>query len=79
MARDGNAIGKAAGFGIGVVWVLMGLWTRYNAYRGATHGRGDWALGWGLVGTLLLAAGSAALIGTWYHHYRILAREHDSH
>jgi hypothetical protein len=36
--------------------------------------RGDWALAWGLVGVLLLAAGLAAMIGTWYHQTRVAAR-----
>ena len=43
--------------------------------RGYLNDRYDWALLWGLVGALLLGAGLAAMIGTWWH----LTRIHDDY
>lgn len=59
-----------AGFGIGVLWIAMALYCLYSASTGAANSRPDYALAWGLVGTLLLGAGSAALVGTWWHILR---------
>ena len=44
-----------------------------------SHGRGDWALGWGLVGLCLLIAGCAALFGTWWHQNRVLNAPDEHH
>ena len=71
-------IAYAAGFGIGIVWILMASSTLWSAARGISHGRGDWALGWGLVGICLMIAGVAALVGTWWHQNRVLTdKPHD--
>ena len=72
-------VALAAGFGVGALWILMAASALISAIRGARLGRGDWALGWGLVGGILLLAGSAAIAGTWWHLNRVLTgatREH---
>ena len=73
MAGNGhrpNKLALAAGFGIGGLWILLALYCLYSASIGAANSRPDYALVWGLVGTLLLAAGSCALVGTWWHVLR---------
>jgi hypothetical protein len=65
-----NKLALAAGFGIGILWVAMALWCLVSAIRGFSDNRPDYGLAWSLVGVLLLAAGSAALIGTWWHNLR---------
>lgn len=62
------------GIVVGVLWLLMAAATLWSAIRGAANGREDWALAWGLVGGLLLVAGLAAIIGTWWHETRVRAR-----
>lgn len=42
-----------------------------SAARGFQNERLDWGFGWGLIGVLLLAAGVAALVGTWWHQTRV--------
>jgi|GEM_PF-563454 len=71
----------AVGFTVGVLWLLMAATTIWSAFRGAANGREDWALAWGLVGGLLLAAGLAALAGTWWHekHVRVRRSDHGAH
>jgi hypothetical protein len=69
-----NTVALGAGFGIGILWVVMAVTSLWSAVRGYMNDRGDWALAWGLVGVLLLAAGLAAMIGTWYHQTRGAAR-----
>lgn len=59
------------GIVIGVLWLAMAATTLWSAFRGAANGRSDWALGWGLVGALLLAAGLAAIAGSWWHEKRV--------
>ncbi len=61
----------AIGAVVGVLWIAMALTTLVSAYRGWQHGRYDWLLGWGLVGGLLLIAGVSAIVGTWWHQYRL--------
>lgn len=70
-----STIVKATGIGIGVVWLAMAVAALRSAARGLAANRSDWALAWGLVGVLLLAAGSAAAFGTWWHENRVLDRE----
>lgn len=64
---------KVLGTGIvvGVLWLLMAGTSIWSAIRGAANDRGDWALAWGLVGGLLLVAGLAAIIGSWWHENRV--------
>src|SRR5690606_14287092 len=66
--RGAPPLGLLAGFTVGVVWVLLAIGALNSAFRGLGAGRPDWALGWGLVGTLLLGAGLSAIIGSWQHH-----------
>lgn len=74
--RDGlhSTVVLAIGTGIGVLWVAMASAAFYSAAEGLAADRSDWALGWGLVGILLLAAGIAAAVGTWWHERRVLKR-----
>ena len=82
MAHNGSAgpnkLALAAGFGIGITWILIALFALYGSTRGAAAGRGDFQLVWGLVGTLLLAGGICAIVGTWWHNIGRPAR-HDHH
>lgn len=73
LPRNTTALG--VGFGIGVLWLLMAGTSIWSAARGYLNDRYDWALLWGLVGALLLAAGLGAMIGTWWH----LTRVHDDY
>ena len=73
MAQNGaqpNRLALASGFGIGIVWIASALFILYNAIRGFADHRPDYGMSWSLVGVLLLAAGVAALIGTWWHLLR---------
>jgi hypothetical protein len=63
------------GIVIGVLWLLMAGASIWSAARGASNGREDWALAWGLVGGLLLVAGVAAIVGSWWHETRV-RRDH---
>ena len=79
MAHNGSAPNKLAltvGFGIGLSWIVMALYILVNAFAGISDSRPDYGLAWGLAGILLLAAGVAALIGTWWHVLRLPAAEH---
>ena len=74
MAENGhspNKLALAAGFGIGILWVVMALWCLFSAFNGFADNRPDYGLAWSLVGVLLLAAGGAALVGTWWHNLRV--------
>jgi hypothetical protein len=53
----------------------MAATSLWSSARGYLNGRSDWGLAWLLVGILLLAAGIAAMVGTWWHQTRVL-REH---
>lgn len=66
-----NPVALGVGFGIGVIWLLMAGTSIWSAARGYFNQRYDWALIWGLVGLLLLGAGIAAMVGTWWHQTRI--------
>jgi hypothetical protein len=70
-----NTVALGAGFGIGILWLLMAATSLWSSARGYLNGRSDWGLAWGLVGILLLAAGVAAMVGTWWHQTRVL-RDH---
>jgi hypothetical protein len=71
-AAPQNTVALGAGFGIGVLWIVMAVTSLWSSVRGWINGRGDWGLAWGLVGVLLLAAGIAAIAGTWWHQTRVL-------
>lgn len=66
-----NVVPLAAGFGIGIFWLLMAVTSLWSSYRGYHNERYDWGLIWGLIGLLLAAAGIAAMIGTWWHLTRV--------
>ena len=72
-----NPIALAAGFGIGVLWIALALWCLISAKNGYGDGRADYGLVWSVVGVLLLAAGLAALVGTWWHQFGLPRRHHD--
>jgi hypothetical protein len=80
MAANGHAepnrLALAAGFGVGVLWVLMGLWCLYNGIKGYSNDRTDYGLIWTVVGVLLFGCGSAALFGTWWHQFPLKRRAH---
>jgi hypothetical protein len=48
----------------------MAVTSFWSAARGFANDRSDWGIAWGLVGILLLAAGIAAMVGTWWHQTR---------
>ena len=66
-----NTVPLLSGFGIGVLWWIMAVTCLWSSFRGYNHGRFDWGLLWGLVGVLLAAAGTAAMVGTWWHLSRV--------
>lgn len=78
MASNGEEksvmLGVAAGFVVGIIWIAMALAALWQSHWGSSNGRGDWALAWGLVGFLLLAAGVSAIAGALHH--RSLVRSH---
>lgn len=82
MATNGNnepnKLALAAGFGIGVLWILTALWCLISGFKGFSHSREDYGLVWTLVGVLLLGAGSAAIVGTYWHQF-VLKRRYGSH
>lgn len=77
MAERGNSkVGWLGGLTIGVLWLAMAATTLLSSYQGYQNDRRDWGLAWGLVGMLLLGAGLAAIVGTWWHYRRVL-KHHD--
>jgi hypothetical protein len=69
-----NPLALAAGFGIGVLWIAMALWCLISAANGYADQRSDYGLIWAVVGVLLLGAGIAALVGTWWHQFALPRR-----
>ncbi|MGH7482819.1 MAG: hypothetical protein ACRELV_11740 [Longimicrobiales bacterium] len=63
--------GLLAGVIIGVLWIAMAVATLLSAAEGYRNDRNDWGLGWGLVGILLLGAGVASIVGSWWHHRHV--------
>lgn len=70
-----NVVALGAGFGIGILWWIMSATCLWSSFRGYANDRYDWGIAWGLVGVLLGAAGTAAMVGTWWHLTRV-ARDH---
>ena len=72
MAQNGqpNKLALLAGFGIGLSWIAMALFVLVHAARGFSDQRPDYGVAWAASGLLLLAAGVASLIGTWWHLLR---------
>jgi sterol desaturase/sphingolipid hydroxylase (fatty acid hydroxylase superfamily) len=68
--------GAVPGIIIGVLWIAMAASALWSSAQGYANDRSGWGLGWGLVGTFLLAAGIAALVGTWWHHSRVKKDHH---
>lgn len=66
-----NTVALGVGFGIGLLWWAMAVTCLWTAYTGYGNGRFDWGLIWGLVGLLLAGAGTAAMVGTWWHLTRV--------
>ena len=64
------------GLVIGALLLAMAYITLASSIRGYANQRSDWGLGWGLVGVFLLAAGLAALVGTWWHNARVARDSH---
>ena len=62
-----NTVALGAGFGIGILWVVMAVTSLWSSVRGYSNQRYDWGLAWGLIGLLLLAAGLISMIATWHH------------
>jgi hypothetical protein len=69
-----NTVALGVGFGIGVLWWIMAGTSLWSSFRGYDNGRWDWGMAWLVIGLLLLAAGTAAMLGTWLHLTR--ARDH---
>lgn len=68
------ALALVFGLGTGVLWLVLSALLYNSAAQGFANGRSDWGAGWGLVATLLLAAGLSAIIGTLWH--RRISRKH---
>jgi dipeptide/tripeptide permease len=68
-------LGMIAGSAIGLLWIAIALVALWSAMTGFRQDRLDWGVGWGLVGVLLFAAGSAAIVGSWWHQNRVLRDE----
>lgn len=66
-----NTLALGAGFGIGVLWITMGVFSLLSAARGYRNHRYDWGLTWGLIGLLITAAGAIAMVATWWHLTRV--------
>ena len=80
MATNGhsepNKMALAVGFGIGVLWFAMAVWCLVYGIKGYANQRTDYGLIWTVVGILLLAAATSALIGTWWHQFVLKRRHH---
>lgn len=68
--------GAIPGFIVGVLWLAMAATAIWASARGYANDRSGWGLGWGLVGAFLLGAAFSALIGTWWHNFRVKRPRH---
>jgi hypothetical protein len=66
-----NPVALGIGFGIGIFWWVMGVTALWSSARGYSNHRYDWGLAWGLIGLLLLAAGTISMVATWWHLTRV--------
>lgn len=71
-----NPLALAAGFGIGVIWIAIAIWCIAAAVKGYNNDRTDYGFVWSIVGVLMLAGGTAALVGTWWHQFALPRRRH---
>lgn len=71
-----RVMGAGAGFVIGLILLALAANAIWGSVQGYENGRSDWGLGWGLVGFLLLAAGLSAVVGTWWHNFRVRRDHH---
>lgn len=75
MHREHNGfmrtLALGVGFGIGVLWIALGIAAFWTSARGLAHDRLDWGVGWGLVGLLITLAGASAIGATWWHQFRV--------
>ena len=71
--------GAVPGFIIGVLWIGMAATAIWASARGYANDRSGWGLGWGLVGAFLTGAALAALIGTWWHNFRVKGQRTHHH
>lgn len=62
-----NTAALGAGFGVGILWVIMAVTSLWSSVRGFANNRDDWGFAWGLVGILMLTAGIGAMVATWWH------------
>ena len=76
--REPSKLALAAGFGIGLTWLALAFWCLAHGMKGYANTRTDYGLIWTVVGVLLLGAGTAALVGTWWHQFA-LKRKHTHH
>jgi hypothetical protein len=74
-----RALAIIPGFAIGALWIAMAAAVLWSSARGYAHGRSDWGFGWAVVGTFLLAGGIAAIVGTWWHNFRVVRRQDPHH
>jgi len=66
-----NTTALAVGFGVGILWLIMAALSLWSSFRGYANERWDWGLIWLIIGLLMLAAGLASMIGTWWHQTRV--------
>ena len=71
-----RTIAAVPGFIIGILWLAMAAAVIWTSARGYANDRSDWGLGWAIVGFFLTAAGLSALIGTWWHNFRVKRNQH---
>lgn len=75
-----NKLAMAAGFGIGITWIALALWSFRASVIGFGHSREDYGLVWAIVGVFLFGAGAAAMVGTYWHQIvlkkRYVAHQH---
>lgn len=69
--QQNRSVGLATGIILGILWIAMAVATLISAVEGFQNNRNDWGLGWGLVGALLLLAGASAIVGSWWHEFRV--------
>lgn len=70
----GKTVFAAIGIGIGLVLLVLSLLSFWTASRWSDFARDSAVVGWSLVGVFLLIAGLGAIISTWNHNFRVLAR-----